>query len=359
MKRIILSSFITGQFILAGCASTSAEPGAGVSVANADFSPVLEAVDTNRDGKMSRAEWQHAGLPASSFGMFEKGRGFVTKADFDENPAPPGIDINGDGKLTVNEFRQFDRMMSAKMNPRESISAAERALAMWEVQNVMSKHAYYHAAALNLEEITAIWVDEYGDNAATAKFSSPAWVMNGINTIKGAYGRINQDNRQKALEKIAKIYPDIEVTEANLGAGHEWVMHTNTTPVIEVAGDGKTAKGIWYSPGMGLITEFEGDTARVDGTFFWEKYAADFVNENGVWKIWHLQMAYDFTPKLDDKWLDFEKKGMVQTGERDGEMPDGFSKPEYSYPSYSMKRAATIYPAIPQPYYTFSETFSY
>ena len=27
---------------------------------------------------------------------------------------------------------------------------------MWQVQNVMSKHAYYHAAGLNSEEIAAL-----------------------------------------------------------------------------------------------------------------------------------------------------------------------------------------------------------
>lgn len=360
MRRTKLSSLIAMTFLIGACATTTAQtPPPPSGGPNPDFSAVTASVDTNGDGKMSRTEWQRAGAPVSSFNMFENGRGYVTQSDYDNAPAPAGIDINGDGKLTLAEFKQFDREMGAKMDTRPRIEAAERALAMWEVQNVMSKHAYYHAAGVNLEEMAAIWVDEYGPNAKTAKFSSPIWVMNGFETIKNAYGKVNQQNRQNALEKLAKVNPDIEVTEENLGAGHEWAMHTNTTPVIEVAGDGKTAKGIWYSPGMGLMTEIDGQNVKVNGTFFWEKYAADFIKENGVWKIWHLQMAYDFTPKLDDKWLDFEKKGMVQAGERDGEMPPGFSSPEYSYPAYRPERPSIIYPQIPQPYYTFEETFSY
>ncbi|MDE2043263.1 MAG: hypothetical protein KGJ05_09330 [Alphaproteobacteria bacterium] len=82
---------------------------------NPDFTPVVQAVDTNHDGQMSRAEWAAAGLPWSSFNMFEKGRGYVTQEDYDTNAAPRGIDINGDGKLTVEEFKAFDKMMSAKM----------------------------------------------------------------------------------------------------------------------------------------------------------------------------------------------------------------------------------------------------
>lgn len=82
---------------------------------NPDMRPVLAEVDINHDGKMSRAEWQKAGLPMSSFNAFEKGRGYVTLKDYQTHPAPPGIDINGDGKVTVAEFREFDRRMAAKM----------------------------------------------------------------------------------------------------------------------------------------------------------------------------------------------------------------------------------------------------
>ena len=45
---------------------------------------------------------------------------------------------------------------------RPTISAAERALAMWEIQNTMSKHAYYHAAGMHIEELADIWVDADG-----------------------------------------------------------------------------------------------------------------------------------------------------------------------------------------------------
>lgn len=244
---------------------------------------------------------------------------------------------------------------------RPLVSDAERALGMWQVQGMMSKHEYYHAAGLNSEEIDALWVSPTGEYAKTATFASPAWVMNGLDTVKRAYGEQNQQNRVKALEALSKVDPSVKNVPENLGAGHEWAMHTSTTPVIEVAGDGKTAKGIWYSPGMGLMTAIVDGKPQVRGTFFWEKYGADFVRENGQWKIWHMQMAYDFTPQLDGKWLEFGKpKGMKEAGERmQQEMPPGFSKPKYSYPSYSPQRPSIIYPPIPEPYYTFSETFSY
>ena len=86
--------------------------------------------------------------------------------------------------------------------------------------------------------------------------------------------------------------------KADSGAGGEFAMHLSTTPVIEIAGDGKTAKGIWYSPGLGLSPKMNDSSVDVTGIFFWERYGGDFIKEKGVWKIWHLGMYYDFTPQL-------------------------------------------------------------
>lgn len=255
---------------------------------------------------------------------------------------------------------------------RPTIPAGERALAMWEVQNLMSRHEYYHAAGMNLEEVDALFVARNGPNAETAAFSSPAWVMNGIEVIRAAYGEENQRNREKALTALAEIDPSIKDAPENYGAGHEWVMHTSTTPVIEVAGDGQTAKGVWYSPGLGMLASFKDKKIAVSGSMFWEKYACDFIVENGAWKIWHLQMAYDLVPNLPREMIDPIMKAlgdMAQTGpveaireagERMGdELPPGFSKPVYSYPDYTPQRPGIMYPPLPEPYYTFSETFSY
>jgi len=109
-KRIALLVLpILSGFILPFDASLAGEE----PPKNPDFSRVTAAVDVNGDGLMMREEWTAAGLPTSSFDMFEAGRGFVTQDDYDTNAAPSGIDGDGDGFLTVEEFIEFDRKMSA------------------------------------------------------------------------------------------------------------------------------------------------------------------------------------------------------------------------------------------------------
>lgn len=253
---------------------------------------------------------------------------------------------------------------------RPMISDGERAAAVVAVQNLMSRHEYMHAAGRNLEEIENFWVSADGPYAETATFASPAWVMYGLETVRNAYGMKSAGDAQKGAENLAAIDPNFVASPETFGAGAEWVMHTSTTPVIEIAGDGMTAQGAWYSPGLGILPIYEDGKIKLQSMFFWEKYGADFVKEDGVWKIWHIQMAYDFVPTLPEEMLSQlnEQLGDLalgrplkplagEAGERmEGPLPPGFRKPLYSYPAYSPYRASVIWPNLPRPYYTFSES---
>ena len=55
-------------------------------------------------------------------------------------------------------------------------------------------------------------------------------------------------------------------------------------PIIEVAADGETAKGLWCCQGAYNDVEACGPVAH----WTWGYFAADFVREGGAWKIWHL-----------------------------------------------------------------------
>ena len=243
---------------------------------------------------------------------------------------------------------------------RPSISIAQRALDMQEVQNVMSKHEYIRD---NTEELNTIWVRQDGPHAKTAKWTSPAGIWEGMELIMSYYGTASNESEKKSLEAIHELYPDIEVKPENYGIG-TWGFNSPTNPVIEIAGDGKTAKGIWESNGPYLFPSVVDGKVVVHGTWFWRTYAVDFVKEDGQWKFWHMNIVYDVSSPLDAEYgMDYTK---VKAPERDtykGGGQPGLPSPTRPnpdpYPSWSPTRVRPAQPRVPEPYYTFSETFSY
>jgi hypothetical protein len=97
--------------VLALTAATSvlaqnAPPPAAAGGAKLDQSPLFNAVDTNKDGKVTAAEWAAAGLPDMIYGMIDsKQSNAAVLADFDAAPPPDGADANQDGKFTLDEIK--------------------------------------------------------------------------------------------------------------------------------------------------------------------------------------------------------------------------------------------------------------
>jgi len=142
-------------------------------------------------------------------------------------------------------------------------SVAQRALDIQAIQNVMGMHVWYHASYLNDQELDNVWVKTkpYTETAVWAQ-NSNYW--QGMDAIRAYYGpTVDQKSQPGAFQ-----------------------FHTLTSPVIEVAADRKTAKGVWYTPG--IIGSYQ------NKTWLWERYGVDFVNEDGEWKIWHLHVYTDF-----------------------------------------------------------------
>lgn len=227
----------------------------------------------------------------------------------------------------------------------------QRALDNQEIQNVMSRHEYYHAIGKHKEEIDELWAHkipgasfEAGDVGRTE----------GIEEIERIYVEGNKLRGKQVLKEMRKLFPEIEDVPENEFIGTT-IMHTLTTPVIEVAEDGKTAKGIWVSPGH-LTTVKDG---KLQAFWFWERYGVDFAKENGQWKIWHLRVYTDFLTPYDKSWVENSLTPPSPNVE-----PEGFPKPNRpptlpAYKEYSPTTVPQYEPRPPEPYRTFSETFSY
>lgn len=138
--------------------------------------------------------------------------------------------------------------------------------------------------------------------------------LNAIQNLMGRYSHLGQLRGEDTLQELfAMKQPDVSWRSPSGPQGPEAMrarfrqpgeapkddfdgqlhVHAMLTPVIEVAADGKTAKGVWDSFGPNINNGSE------IGNWLWLKYAVDFIKEEGTWKIWHLQVYAVFNTPYD------------------------------------------------------------
>lgn len=81
-------------------------------------------------------------------------------------------------------------------------------------------------------------------------------------------------------------------------------IHLLTTEVIEVAGDGKTARGLWFSPGT--ETRRKAADGNHEAFWVWGMYAIDFIKEDGEWKFWHFRIPHLLLCDYHHSWVDLD-----------------------------------------------------
>lgn len=261
------------------------------------------------------------------------------------------------GKLYASES---DRLKALESQIAEMRLQQDRLAARNEVQNIFSRYQSLHNVFRD-EEIIDMWV----------KKGTPGMSSQYTNT--GVY--TNWDS-------IMKYHQNRPTPDGKL------LVHFTTTPIIEVAGDGETAKGTWIVAGIesGLSDPEVAKKAPasffepglVDGKKVWAhwvqvRYYLDFLKQDGEWKIWHLRVSEISRAPFSKNWIEFaaelnaNKKAMKFHNDiaffgDDGEvvfMPPVDDKPKNIAPRYQTDAPFTMVPEIPVPYETFKNTFEY
>jgi hypothetical protein len=196
-----------------------------------------------------------------------------------------------------------------------------------EIQELMSRYFYLHAANLLEEKVKLFALKTPGvriEIADRGVFEGPEHVRD--HYLKG----------EGSQDFTGKLY-----------------LHTLATPSIQVADDGKTAKGVWMSPG--LETTDMGTNAKLSAYWSWGYMAADFVRENGVWKIWHYHVYGLFKCLYEKSWVEYIDKPNPEDAEMMGK-PD---RPTTYHREYSPDTKRELVPVPPLPYETFNEATAY
>ena len=162
----------------------------------------------------------------------------------------------------------------------------ERIEAAQACRNLMGKYSYLHTAMRNIDFMN-LWANREDDILAM-----PWGYYLGIEGVRKCYLEDHGDRS------------DPQVQDSPIFKGG-MMMHAMDTAVVEVAKDGKTAKGVWLSPGHEscYIPDFskfpdwkKGDPLPENLEIMsscewaWSKYYVDFIKEDGGWKFWKLRL---------------------------------------------------------------------
>jgi len=207
---------------------------------------------------------------------------------------------------------------------------AGAALARWEDKRALRNLMGIYANYLILNRDGEICQDLWSSREDVAYGTGDGWYV-GAASVRGYYAAREAKNRRIA-ELLIQALPHKfagKTADDVYGIGVFRSMPVSC-PIIEIAGDGRTAKGLWYSPG------FEG--AR----WSYGICGADFVREADGWKIWHLIFGTDFT---------------LAPGALRSEQPIPASADEEIV--YTARYNFAAYPGVPAPYETWTPETGY
>lgn len=186
-------------------------------------------------------------------------------------------------------------------------------------------------------------------NTPTLTLNSGKYV--GYEAVKRFCLNYNQARTQWAMETLRKLHPDTlgENSDETLRDACMNTILTFTTPIVEIAYDGNTAKGLWYV--FGETTDVYPGGAKA--AWYFGRCATDFIKEKGQWKFWHMTLFTDISSPVGGNW------GSSTMYPQEGIAPPTPTIEGPFYHSYSADYVSLMNPPFPEPYDTFSNTFSY
>jgi hypothetical protein len=233
----------------------------------------------------------------------------------------------------------------------------EQLVQRWEdqraIKNLMGKYA--NIVLLNREQeiMERFW--SKGEDLSLG-FNDGYYV--GRDAVSGYYEAVEARNMLVA-KTLQKKFPEQlggKSDEEIYGVG-PFKVKPLYNPLIEVAEDGQTAKGLWSCQGAHNEVGGSGPVAN----WTWGYFAVDFRKEEDGWKIWHLLYVNDVDCICGQSWGKPQQEYPA--------LPEFEALAQFQYPAYSVarenralyspQRPVTLTPEIPSPYRTFAETFSY
>ena len=223
-------------------------------------------------------------------------------------------------------MRKMKAPETSTMSQEQLSLECERLMAARACENILGRYSYLFTAGRMKE------IDELFAHSASDSVIMPYGMYTGADAARRCFV---EDLTDRDTEDPAR-YEELK---------GRMMISDLCTPVVEVAGDGKTAKALWVSPGL----EAHNGEGGSRGWWSWSKLAADLVLTDDGWRIWHLGKYMYFACRYDENWAKSPK--FIFTPAR-----CSADKPAPTQYYYSVD---AIYPdeepAIPMPYETWEE----
>lgn len=172
---------------------------------------------------------------------------------------------------------------------------AQRALDWFAIDNLFSAHCYCLRAQKRRYEL-----DTYWSARKDIAYSEGRECYSNRESVYRVYAGIEEEMQKRKLSLMNKKYPEqAPVTEHMLGIGDLDIMCSGSA-YIEVAKDGQTAKGVWYTVHMTCEPDSKGAFSAYLHT---GRVAVDFIKETTGWKIWHYRTSPDFSSFIPQEIL--------------------------------------------------------
>jgi hypothetical protein len=127
-----------------------------------------------------------------------------------------------------------------------------------------------------------------------------------------------------------------------------------STPIVEVAADLQTAKGVWWVVGIGAIPQRPSQSNLAGAPraiWHFAMVAVDFISVEGEWKIWHLHWFRFVKTSYEQGWVD----DLTMINRLNTPM-HALSRPTSYHNPYTPLTIRDGIPAAPRPYGTWTDS---
>jgi hypothetical protein len=144
------------------------------------------------------------------------------------------------------------------------------------IKKLKARYAYYCDHGYDADGFVSLFVED------------AVWESNAFGTYRG---------RDEIYRFISTIGKQIV-----------WALHYMICPVVEVASDGRMAKGTWYLLELATMVGTKNPTAR-DAVIITGNYEDTFVKQGGEWRFKSVKVHFHQVSNLDQGWVNQPFRG--------------------------------------------------